>query len=144
VTHEDDDARVFADTGIIAWGGVTLQKTLIGSGARATGVTAPCASSALSDVGAPTARKAHSAVWTGTSMIIFGGITGGFPKTSVNPLGWHNVDDGASYDPATDTWSPLIPGGTPGARAFHKAWWTGSEMIVWGGGVSPPGCIYRP
>jgi hypothetical protein len=66
-------------------------------------------------------------------MIIYGGGTSDSTRK----------DDGSSYDPATGTWEPLIAG-TPGKRYGHKAFWTGTEMIVWGGGDVPAGCIYRP
>ena len=37
------------------------------------------------------------------------------------------------YDSCTnDTWDPTFIG-TPSARDFHTAVWTGTEMIIWGG-----------
>src|SRR5262249_3531761 len=70
-----------------------------------------------------------SAVWTGTEMIIWGGVA----TTGV-------ADTGARYDPATDHWTPLPTNGTTN-RQDHRAVWTGREMIVWGGsnGVDPVG-----
>ncbi|MGZ3723381.1 MAG: Kelch repeat-containing protein [Bdellovibrionales bacterium] len=71
----------------------------------------------------PTARFSHSAVWTGSRMIIWGGIILGGPTNS-----------GGVYDPVTDTWAPLVQSGAmPAARSNHVAVWTGSQMIVWGG-----------
>lgn len=66
------------------------------------------------------ARNGHTAVWTGTEMLVFGGGPTGYPE-------------GARYDPATDTWSQMSRGGTPEGRKLHNAAWTGSRMIVWGG-----------
>ena len=37
------------------------------------------------------------------------------------------------YDPATDMWTAMTIEGTPSARRFHTAVWTGSRMLVWGG-----------
>ena len=37
-----------------------------------------------------------------------------------------------------DTWTPTSLTNAPTARAGHTAVWTGSEMIVWGGGASGP------
>ena len=71
----------------------------------------------------PSARNSHTAVWTGTEMIVWGGYGAAY------------FNDGGRYNPAVDTWTalPVIPGSTPAARLDHAAVWTGSEMIVWGG-----------
>lgn len=66
-------------------------------------------------------RADHSAVWTETEMIVWGGSDN---RTDRN--------NGAAYDPANDSWrkiarSPLSP------RRWYPAVWTGREMIVWGG-----------
>jgi N-acetylneuraminic acid mutarotase len=75
--------------------------------------------------GAPTGRFAHSAVWTGSEMIIWGGnIAQGSGRVTNN---------GARYLPAANLWLPLNTTSSPSARAFHTAVWTGLEMIVWGG-----------
>ncbi len=80
-----------------------------------------------STTSAPTVRSVHTAVWTGTKMIIWGGYDG----TSLNT--------GGQYDPATNSWSststacPTAPTCVPTARRQHTAVWTGSKMIVWGG-----------
>src|SRR5262249_40543469 len=42
---------------------------------------------------------------------------------------------GGRYDPATDTWVATSLVGAPSARDGHKAVWTGTEMIIWGGGA---------
>jgi len=45
------------------------------------------------------------------------------------------LNDGAAYDPATNTWSSLAATGTPpSARVMATAVWTGSVVVVWGGG----------
>lgn len=88
----------------------------------------------LSEEDAPSARHGHTAVWTGSEMVVWGGEANGE---------W--LDDGARYDPATDTWSPLpavaeesdflIDEDTYGlvGRRDHVAVWTGTEMVVFGG-----------
>lgn len=73
---------------------------------------------------APSARGSHTAVWTGSEMIIWGGQ---------GDLGYLN--SGARYAPATDSWSPISSVGAPSPREEHTAVWTGSVMIVWGGDV---------
>jgi N-acetylneuraminic acid mutarotase len=69
----------------------------------------------------PVERYRHSAVWTGTEMIVWGGRGDDFLNT------------GGRYDPVTDTWTATSIAGAPSPREGHTAIWTGSEMIVWGG-----------
>jgi N-acetylneuraminic acid mutarotase len=83
----------------------------------------------ISSIGAPSARYEHAIVWTGTEMIVWGGA-------STNPF--MLLGDGARYDPKTDTWSTLATTGAPTPRQRHSAVWIGTQMIVWGGGVSSP------
>src|SRR5438445_11415406 len=42
--------------------------------------------------------------------------------------------DGGRYNPAGNSWTAVTTNNAPAGRAFHTAVWTGSEMIVWGGG----------
>ncbi len=72
----------------------------------------------------PTQRKDHSAVWTGTEMLIWGGYAG--------PV-FANLDSGAKYSPIFDTWVPMTQSSAPQARGGAATVWSGSEMIVWGG-----------
>jgi hypothetical protein len=71
-----------------------------------------------STTNAPAARDFHTAVWTGSEMIVWGGYNGGFLNT------------GGRYDPATDSWTVTSSTNAPTARNAHTAVWTGSEMIV--------------
>lgn len=73
-----------------------------------------------------TGRKDSVSVWTGSKMVIWGGdgATG-------------SVNNGALYDPATDTWSEMAGGDSvPSDRTdlmdFVRVW-TGDRMIVWSG-----------
>jgi N-acetylneuraminic acid mutarotase len=70
---------------------------------------------------APSSRYQHTAVWTGSEMIVWGGLNGGALNT------------GGRYDPTTDSWTATSINNAPSARYDHTAVWTGSEMIVWGG-----------
>ena len=74
---------------------------------------------------APVARVSHTAVWTGTEMIVWGGYDG------LPPTGYTNT--GGRYNPTSDTWSATSFTNAPTARSHHTAVWTGSEMIVWSG-----------
>ncbi len=86
------------------------------------------AQSSCDDSWQPTAavgeRSSHTAVWTGSEMLIWGGFENKVPD---------NSNTGMRYDPATDTWAPISTMGAPAARGEHTAIWTGSQMIVWGG-----------
>ena len=70
---------------------------------------------------APAGRNQHTAVWTGSEMIVWGGYASGDTNT------------GGRYDPTTDTWAATSLTGASASRYQHTAVWTGSEMIVWGG-----------
>ena len=78
---------------------------------------------ATSTTNGPTGRGLHTAVWTGSEMIVWGGVDENlvFERT------------GGRYNPGTDSWTATTTTNAPSARSFHTAVWTGSEMIVWGG-----------
>jgi N-acetylneuraminic acid mutarotase len=76
---------------------------------------------ATTTTNAPAARYKHSAIWTGSEMIVWGGLNGGYVTT------------GGRYNPATDSWIATSTFNAPSAREAQTAVWTGSEMIVWGG-----------
>jgi hypothetical protein len=75
-----------------------------------------------STINVPAARNAHTAVWTGSEMIAWGGT---------GASGYDNT--GGRYNPSTDSWAATSTTNAPVARAEHTAVWTGREMIVWGG-----------
>ena len=78
---------------------------------------------ATSTTNAPSARDLHTAVWTGTEMIVWGGV--------IDPINYTNT--GGKYNPTTDSWTATNTTNAPTGRYAHTAVWTGSEMIVWGG-----------
>jgi N-acetylneuraminic acid mutarotase len=84
-----------------------------------------------STVNAPDGRDSHTAVWTGSEMIVWGGGRG----TNSGP---EYFNTGGTYDPEADTWTDTSIINAPSGRVGHTAVWTGSEMIVWGGG---PGAL---
>jgi N-acetylneuraminic acid mutarotase len=71
----------------------------------------------------PTARYRHTAVWTSTSMLVFGGAVGGGMPTN----------DGGQLK--NMTWASLGIANQPEARQDHTAVWipATSEMVIWGG-----------
>ena len=95
--------------------------------------------SPLSTNGAPSWRSGHTAVWTGTEMLIWGGQ---------NLFNYSILNDGAAYAPASNSWRPIPTENGPDPRLFHTALWTGQEMIIWGGTDGArqlhSGARYRP
>lgn len=78
----------------------------------------------------PFARDGSVVVWTGHQMLVWAGRDPEPENGSSPPLVVHA--DGASYDPASDTWHE-IPAAPVPARSASMGVWTGHKMIVWGG-----------
>jgi N-acetylneuraminic acid mutarotase len=136
------DSAVWTGSKMIVWGGSFWDGVLhfpvtLDSG----GIHDPVTNTwtATSTAGAPEARASHTAVWTGSTMIVWGGSS---------HFGPGYLNSGGIYDPATDTWSAIPTTHAPAARNGHTAVWTGSTMIVWGGfgdsGALNTGGIYDP
>lgn len=129
---------VWTGSRFIVWGGQGASGSLNTGGQLifSSGV-APSAWQTLATTGAPSARYGHTAVWTGSKMIVWGGRNGDT-----------FLGDGAAYDPTTDTWTTLPSTNAPSARANHSAVWTGAEMVVVGGdnssGALSTGAAYDP
>ena len=75
-----------------------------------------------STLNAPSSRHWPTAIWTGSLMVVWGGITSFGPG-----------DTGGRYDPLTDTWTSTSTLNSPSPRYGHTAVWTGSQMVIWGG-----------
>ncbi len=109
---------VWTGSEMIVWGGFNSSPPYrLNTGGRYNPSTDSWASTSV--LNAPTGRDLHSAVWTGTEMIIWGG----------EPI----LNTGGRYNPITDSWTATSTVNAPGARESHTAVWTGSEMVVWGG-----------
>lgn len=110
---------VWTGSEVIVWGGVEVYYGVSGvrTGARYSADADTWV--ATTTTGAPSASYRHSAVWTGSEMITWGG--------------YGSASTGGRYDPIADSWSPTPTAGAPGRRFGHVAVWTGSEMVVWGG-----------
>ncbi len=137
---------VWTGSKMIVWGGYDLDgitgSTYYGDGGRYDPRTNTWDTIPLSLTDAPSGRHYHTAVWTGSQMIVWGGQNGGSS---------FGLGNGGRYDPVTNTWDPVPISltGAPSGTAWHTAIWTGSKMIVWGGsfggssGVSGGG-LYDP
>jgi len=111
---------VWTGTEMVVWGGaINPRDSWLDTGGR----YAPSSDTwtPTSTVNAPMARDEHTAVWTGTEMLIWGGWG----------ISWATV--GGAYNPASDTWRTMATTNGPGGRIYHKAVWDGSRMLICGG-----------
>ena len=117
---------VWTGTQMIVWGGMDTYYTS-GSSFNSGGVYTPASDNwaATSLTGAPSARDSHTAVWTGSKMIVWGGHYYSGSDYYLNT--------GGLYDPAAGTWAAITTTSVPSARSKHVAVWTSSKMLVWGG-----------
>ena len=116
-----DHTAIWTGTKMIVWGGVDRSvPNYFPDGAAydpATNIWSPIATPSNF-----AGRSNHTAVWTGTKMIVWGGWDG-----------TNFLNTGAAYDPATNNWSPIATPSNFAGRSNHTAVWTGTKMIVWGG-----------
>ncbi len=120
---------VWAGSRMVIWGGETCcgadgYTQLTETGGRYDPASDTWSPTALRF--APASREYHVAAWTGSRMIVWGGVTRG-------PSGPEYPDTGGSYDPVADSWGPITTAGAPQGREAGTAVWTGSRMVVWGG-----------
>ena len=119
----DLHTAVWTDSEMIVWGGTgDFSFGDLNSGGRYD--PANNSWTATNTYNTPEPRSFHTAVWTGSEMIVWGGLGQMFFTT---------LNNGGRYDPATDSWNATNVADAPSPRDFHTAVWTGTEMIVWGG-----------
>jgi N-acetylneuraminic acid mutarotase len=123
---------------MIVWGGSGNSSPWIRTGGRYNPGTNAWTATSLTN--APGARSLHSAVWTGSKMVVWGGATATF-----------DTNTGGRYDPATNSWTATSTAGAPVARNAAAAVWTGSRVLIWGGStyngqyqVHNTGALYDP
>jgi N-acetylneuraminic acid mutarotase len=107
---------------MIAWGGADVNSSAL----YADGVAYKPSTNTWRTIAASTlsARGAPSAVWTGTTMVVFGGVDSTpFPN------------DAAAYDPMTDMWTQPVSAGPAVGRDFpNVAATSDGRALFWGGG----------
>ena len=85
----------------------------------------------------PPAFLTSDLLWTGTELIVWGGIVED-PEDFSPPQGL-----GAAFDPAAGTWRQIAP--PPDGVRVGVALWTGTEMLVWSDGTpDTPSAAYDP
>ena len=118
---------VWTGSEMIVWGGRDNPDNMVSryfsTGARYNPVTDTWV--ATNTTNAPSGRTAHTAVWIGSEMVVWGGYS--------YDGGSHFLNTGGRYNPATDRWVATSLLNVPERRYLHTAVWTGSEMIVYGG-----------
>jgi hypothetical protein len=114
---------VWTGTQVLIWGGQGSAGLLnTGAALSFTAQYTPANWTPLSLLNAPSARRFHSAVWTGHKLLIWGGEQHNAP-----------LADGAAYDLFNASWETLPAIRAPLARFKHSAVWTGEEMVLFGG-----------
>jgi len=128
-----DHTAVWTGTEMIVWGGEYDPDgvTSLSDGARYT--PASDSWSAMNSGDAPRERSRHTAVWTGTQMIVWGGEELRYGSN------YGRYNDGGRYDPVRDAWTATSLYGAPSARYGHTTVWTATQMIVWGGDATDDG-----
>lgn len=98
----------------------------------------------MTTTNAPSARANAASVWLGDKLMVWGGYVLDFlnPPPAV-------FNDGALYNPNTDSWTTTSPTNAPAGRQNPVMIYTGTEVMVWGGfdvNYAPlyDGAIYNP
>ena len=115
---------VWTGSAMLVWGGTVLGVSEVYD---TGGSYVPSSNSwtEMTAAGAPDGRFQHSAVWTGSEMIVWGG------STSASAFVYAGT--GGRYNPVNTTWSAMATSGAPAGRVYPNLAWTGTELIVWGG-----------
>jgi hypothetical protein len=122
---------VWTGTEVLAWR--ALRET--GRGLRydpVTDVWMPMAAD-----GEPRRRSNAAGVWAGQEFVIWGGFAFEAPGTYMY---WQ---DGARYDPVTDSWTGLEGDPALPDSIFSRLVWSGNEILLWGQSRSPQGVSPR-
>ena len=125
-------SAVWTGNRMIVWGGrdENPYSILLNTGAAYDPLTDTWATLPLTDAPAP--RYNHTANWTGTEMIVWGGkanIAGAFVFTN----------SGGRFNPSTGTWQATTSTCAIPARTQHTTVWSGTELLIWGGDA-----VYAP
>ncbi len=101
-----------------------------GTGSDSTEVSATPRWMTVATAGAPSAREIQSMNWTGSQVLIWGGLGVGAV-----------VGDGFRYDPVANSWSAMSSTSAPAARTGFARVWTGKQLLIWGGRDNTTTCV---
>jgi hypothetical protein len=95
-------------------------------------------------------RSRTHAAWSGTELLVWSGAVPGDPDLpgATADKAFQVLEDGAAYDPATDSWR-VLPAAPVSGRVGAAAVWAGDRLVVWGGFSGPDralddGAAYLP
>ena len=114
-----NESVVWSGKEMIVWGGERAQNDPIGAAYNPT-----TNRWRLLPKGPISSRAGSAAVWSGHEMLVWSG----YAVWQDGPC----CDDGAAYNPASNTWRLLPPAPVLGRQQFSSVW-TGHAMFVWGG-----------
>ena len=86
---------------MIVWGGQNGNGNPLSSGGRYNPSTGTWTATSTSN--APAARNLHTSIWTGSEMIVWGGVGSS-----------GHLDTGGRYNPSTNSWSATSTTNAPG------------------------------
>jgi N-acetylneuraminic acid mutarotase len=118
---------VWTGSEMIVFGGCSghTQFCSLGSGGRYEPLT-----DSWSAITPGSVRKQHTAVWSGSEMLVWGGC-----REDAN--GHRNcnilVEQGARYNPATNSWSNMTLDSAPAGARRPRSVWAGDQMVIWNG-----------
>jgi hypothetical protein len=125
ISHAADPAPIWTGAEVLVWDGSNIDDT---SGKWIDGGRGAAYNPATDQwrqlPRSPLSNRTWSIqAWTGRQLLVIAGSCGG--------AGQIRCEDGAAYDPAANTWTP-IPALAGGAIAPEAAAaWTGSELVIW-------------
>ena len=127
---------VWDGSGVVLWGGASYDKALHLQPADADGAVYDAATDSWRTIdNAPIAgRRLATAVWTGSRIVIWGGIDD-------DGRGLH---DGALFDPSSGGWIKMADAPAEVSGDGSAAVWTGTELLVWGGPAGSKGAAFDP
>jgi hypothetical protein len=105
---------VWSGTEFIVWGGTDASGQSLGGGSKFNPTSRTWTSLTHGGPVLTTTHAGHSATWTGTEMLLWGGTMNQF---------------GTRYNPRNDGWNPMSIG--PAMRQGARSEWTGTNMLLY-------------
>jgi hypothetical protein len=138
----EGQTAVWSGNEMLIWGGWNGGPYLDDGGAFDPTTDSNGSWTPITTTGAPSPRAEHTAVWTSSAMMVWGGCGG---DACVDVLG-----DGGVWTPGAGggAWKPVLAAAAITPRQRHTAVWTGAEVILWGGkaksGITASGARFAP